>query len=1097
MNNILTQPSMSTKTSARKPKKSAVNFCTIIETATSANTLRRLYSIYSAMEPSTAQPPENYRDAENISKSGHCSAKQVLAAVFELAAPKNYLEIGTRRGHSLCVAVCSAPAPFDVYSFDMWIPNYGGEENPGPDLVRKELAKFSFEGKFNVSLGDSAKTVPTFFSNPNNPQLFDVIYVDGDHSDEGARRDLENTVKHLAPGGFLLFDDITHPKHMTLLKVWKDFVAAHPELEDVVEPRYEYGWALARRRAENSVAAQIISTPPVGARTITGTFQRFDTIQTDSIRAPQPAALTRTVKAGSPVHGTARTTVRNIVISGTNFWNPGDDFVREGIIRILREVFPGEQLNFLFYNFNADFFPQSKFSGIADFVSEGDLNKYREDIDAIVIAGLPVGDEMKDLYYWITSNGLEEKVYLIGAGYESNYVAEHISQEPEATIFRKARIVTGRTAKTPEFFASENIRYHHINCPAILSVPAVKEIAAGKQIERIGFSIQLPHGDGVPNHTCAAEMYDLSVQVLRELSRQYQVEVIAHHKSEYFHFLNLLRDEGIPVIFSSFYRDLFAVYPRYDLIITTRLHASLFGNGHGIPGIIINDTDRHTHTLQGFPHSTWVNNRQNFDNAFAHWSNADLTAIARESENFKSLLSRRYLEVLRPVFAAEKKSVAPNTSRRSEVNPATLARRVEYGKGVHLQEGATRWISNLGELRLPTQHLSDPVNLTFELCAGDLWCYGRKYFQTTIRLDGAPIKRLRFDRDGQHFDVSIPLEPKQHGQVLTIESDASFVPAQIDNNSRDQRCLAVKLSKLLLSKPSETVPAPATPPASKPVNQQTVIIDQSPSTATHKPEFLWNPTRNELITTKFMRNRVLFSTLADRLLPELRKQKGGPLKILFWACSTGCEPYTLKFLLGPSSTDEIVGIDFDAEAIRHANQAIYNPSNWTLFFDEQKNLLNPDEIHRLFDHPDASAQEEFRVAAAYRDNISFLAGDLFSATPVVPFKSFDVVVCNNLLIHMKPHSASLAWDCLSRYVTDDGLLVVGGCNPSVKLEATKRLGLQPCSESLSEISKNWSGVSGAWNFNPRPAWAYPAPDEKSSDYPLLAGEIFRKNQSTH
>ena len=37
----------------------------------------------------------------------------------------------------------------------------------------------------------------------------------------------------------------------------------------------------------------------------------------------------------------------NIVISGTNFWNPGDDFVRDGVIRVLRELFPGVALNFL------------------------------------------------------------------------------------------------------------------------------------------------------------------------------------------------------------------------------------------------------------------------------------------------------------------------------------------------------------------------------------------------------------------------------------------------------------------------------------------------------------------------------------------------------------------------------------------------------------------------------------------------------------------------------------------------------------------------------------------------------------------------------
>jgi FkbM family methyltransferase len=361
---------------------------------------------------------------------------------------------------------------------------------------------------------------------------------------------------------------------------------------------------------------------------------------------------------------------RNIIISGTNFWNPGDDFVRDGIIRVLQEVFAGETLNFLFYNFNADFFPQEKFAGIGNYVAKGDLEKCRDFVDAVVIAGLSAGDEIKDLYDWIIANGLEDKVCLIGAGYENDYVAHHISQEPEATIFRKARLVTGRTAKTPEFFQRAGIPYHHINCPAILSVPEVKKIPAGKKFERIGFSIQLPHGEGLANHSCARQQYELAVSVLRDLSRDYEVEVVAHHKTEYFHFLNLLRDENIPVIFSSFYQDLHQIYPRYDLVVTTRLHSSLFANGHGIPGIIINDTDRHTHTLEGFPHSTWINNQAAFNQALTRWLHSDLAAIVRESAEFKIALLKQYVRVLSARFRESKPSneagSLPNMAAKNE-----------------------------------------------------------------------------------------------------------------------------------------------------------------------------------------------------------------------------------------------------------------------------------------------------------------------------------------------------------------------------------------------------------------------------------------------
>jgi len=343
---------------------------------------------------------------------------------------------------------------------------------------------------------------------------------------------------------------------------------------------------------------------------------------------------------------------KNIVISGTNFWNPGDDFVRDGVIKILHELFPGEVLNFLFYNFNEDFFPQSKFKGIHNMAAKGDLEQYKDFIDYIVIAGLSAGKEIKDLYSWIIENNLTDRVFLIGAGYENNYAAKHITEEPELTIFKNAKVITGRTRKTPDFITQNNLPYHYINCPAILSVPEVKEYPEGKKIKRIAFSIQLPKEIGVSNHHCAKEMYLLAIELIPELYSDYEIEFVAHHKSEYFHFLELFKEYNIniPVIFSSYYQDLYELYKRYDLIITTRLHASLFANGHGIPGIILNDTDRHTHCLEGFPHSVWVNSYEKFYDEFEKIKKRNLADIAREAKEFKTNLLQRYVEVLKAPF---------------------------------------------------------------------------------------------------------------------------------------------------------------------------------------------------------------------------------------------------------------------------------------------------------------------------------------------------------------------------------------------------------------------------------------------------------------
>jgi ADP-heptose:LPS heptosyltransferase/glycosyltransferase involved in cell wall biosynthesis len=346
------------------------------------------------------------------------------------------------------------------------------------------------------------------------------------------------------------------------------------------------------------------------------------------------------------------TKIKNIVISGTNFWNPGDDFVRDGVIRILRKLFPEHTLNFLFYNFNQDFFPHRKFSGIHNMLAQGDLEKCTDFIDAVVIAGLSAGEEIKDLYRWIIENKLDDRVYLISAGYENSYVDKHIYQEPELTIFKNAKVITGRTAKKPRIIDELNLPYFHINCPAILSVENTKIIPPDKKIEKIAFSIQLSHEIGISNQSCHHSMYELGYEIFSQLYGNYDIDFIAHHKSEYFHHLNIFQtyNLSIPVIFSSFYQDLFEIYKNYDLIITTRLHASLFANGFGIPGIIINDTDRHTHTLDGFPHSVWINSIQKFTDEFNRFKEKDLSKISIESELFKENLMNKYIEVLAPAF---------------------------------------------------------------------------------------------------------------------------------------------------------------------------------------------------------------------------------------------------------------------------------------------------------------------------------------------------------------------------------------------------------------------------------------------------------------
>ena len=163
---------------------------------------------------------------------GYLDITNSLYAISKLGQPENYLEIGVRRGRSVCMVAAANPN-VNIYGFDLWQEGYGGNDNPGPDFVKSELDRLGHNGKTEFISGDSHVTVPKFLK--DNPNLtFDLITVDGDHSLTGALDDLTNVVDRLRVGGVLVFDDIDNPYCLGLDGVWDKFMKTHPSLEGCI-----------------------------------------------------------------------------------------------------------------------------------------------------------------------------------------------------------------------------------------------------------------------------------------------------------------------------------------------------------------------------------------------------------------------------------------------------------------------------------------------------------------------------------------------------------------------------------------------------------------------------------------------------------------------------------------------------------------------------------------------------------------------------------------------------------------------------------------------------------------------------------------------
>jgi predicted O-methyltransferase YrrM len=177
---------------------------------------------------------------------GYADIVTVLLGLADQLWPVHYLEIGVRRGRSACAVASRAP-DCAMILLDMWLPNYAGMENPGPDLVRAELAKIGHRGPVDFVNGNSHETIPAYFR--NHPDVaFDIITVDGDHTNLGAAQDLADVLPRLKIGGAIVFDDISHPAHPGLRDVWRRLVQTDRRYScyDFSSVGYGVGFAIRR-----------------------------------------------------------------------------------------------------------------------------------------------------------------------------------------------------------------------------------------------------------------------------------------------------------------------------------------------------------------------------------------------------------------------------------------------------------------------------------------------------------------------------------------------------------------------------------------------------------------------------------------------------------------------------------------------------------------------------------------------------------------------------------------------------------------------------------------------------------------------------------
>ena len=144
--------------------------------------------------------------------------------------PKRILEIGVRTGLSICNMLSAYIDYSSIESIrlvDIWSDGYAS-----PEIVKMNMRAMNFPKRVmdltEFIVGSSLEEIPKYDSAVN---YYDYILVDGDHAKKAAAQDLKNVVRLCAPGGVIVFDDISE-HGCNLLDVWEAFKTAHYHLFD-------------------------------------------------------------------------------------------------------------------------------------------------------------------------------------------------------------------------------------------------------------------------------------------------------------------------------------------------------------------------------------------------------------------------------------------------------------------------------------------------------------------------------------------------------------------------------------------------------------------------------------------------------------------------------------------------------------------------------------------------------------------------------------------------------------------------------------------------------------------------------------------------
>ena len=166
---------------------------------------------------------------------------RAMLKIIEKQKPKNILEIGTANGGTLFSICRTSPEDAKIISLDLPGGKFGG----GYKFWRRYLYFLFKMGKQKLYLirADShTKEAQIKVAKLLDHDKLDFLFIDGDHSYGGVKKDFQMYSKFVKNKGIIAFHDINITfNDSRVYKFWKEVRKKYPSKEFIYEP--EIGWA--------------------------------------------------------------------------------------------------------------------------------------------------------------------------------------------------------------------------------------------------------------------------------------------------------------------------------------------------------------------------------------------------------------------------------------------------------------------------------------------------------------------------------------------------------------------------------------------------------------------------------------------------------------------------------------------------------------------------------------------------------------------------------------------------------------------------------------------------------------------------------------